>query len=53
MWPTRTAMLIGNRPGPAIGRPMPETKVNLFDGMQLDTTSLKGKVVAIAYFATF
>ena len=53
--PTRVGYLVGNQPGLGVGRPLPETKVNLVDGGQWSSTSpeAKGKVTLLAYFATF
>ena len=53
--PTRIGYLVGNQPGLGVGRPLPETKVNLVDGGQWSSTSpeAKGKVTLLAYFATF
>lgn len=51
--PTRTVSLIGNSPGIGIGKPLPNTKAMLVDGTDWQSSQTKGKVMLLAYWATF
>jgi hypothetical protein len=51
--PLRTSQLIGNRPGVSIGKPFPLTNVHLTDGEEWSSSQVKGKIMVLAYFATF
>ena len=45
--------LAGNRPGAGVGDVAPEVVVNLLDGGQWRLSEQRGRVVVLAYFATF
>jgi hypothetical protein len=51
--PLRTARLVGNRPGLGVGKPLPETVVQLLDGGEWRSSTVTNKVQLLAYFATF
>ena len=51
--PVRTARLAGNRPGLGVGKPLPETVVQLLDGSEWRSSTAQNKVQLLAYFATF
>lgn len=51
--PVRTARLVGNRPGLGVGKPLPETVVQLLDGSEWRSSTAQNKVQLLAYFATF
>ncbi len=51
--PLRTAYLVGNQEGLAVGDPMPETKGVLLDGSNWSSYDTAGSVMLLAYFATF
>jgi hypothetical protein len=52
--PMRNAQLVGNAPGPGIGKPMPMTNMMVTDGSDWSTSQVKtGNVLLLAYFATF
>ena len=45
--------ITGNRPGASVGDPAPEVAVELLDGTTWQLSKQTGKVVVLAYFATF
>jgi hypothetical protein len=49
----RAGYLVGNQSGLGVGKPLPDTTVNLVDGGQWSSSEAKGKVTLLAYFATF
>lgn len=49
----RAGYLVANRSGLGIGKPLPDTTVNLVDGGQWSSSEAKGNVTLLAYFATF
>ncbi|HWM87516.1 MAG TPA: DUF1573 domain-containing protein [Kofleriaceae bacterium] len=51
--PLRTAYLVGNQEGLGVGDPMPETRGVLLDGAPWSSSLTDGKVLLLAYFATF
>jgi hypothetical protein len=51
--PLRAAYLVGNQPGLGVGMPLPETTAVLLDGSTWSSSQTQGKVVLLAYFATF
>lgn len=51
--PLRIAYLVGNQPGLGVGMPLPETNAVLLDGNPWYSSQTEGKVVLLAYFATF
>jgi hypothetical protein len=51
--PRRTVRLVGNRPGVGVGKPLPETIVQLVDGSEWRSTTAQNKVQLLVYFATF
>jgi hypothetical protein len=51
--PLRQAYLVGNQPGLGVGMPLPETTAVLLDGSSWSSSQTQGKVVLLAYFATF
>ncbi len=51
--PNRVGYLVGNQPGLGVGRPLPETTINLVDGGHWSSKEAKGQVTLLAYFATF
>jgi hypothetical protein len=52
-WPLRQAYLVGNQPGLGVGMPLPETTAVLLDGSTWSSSQTEGKVLLLAYFATF
>ncbi|MFB3814167.1 MAG: choice-of-anchor D domain-containing protein [Terriglobales bacterium] len=51
--PSRVLRLRGNRGGAGVGKPLPETRVQLLDGSEWSSNQNRGKVMLLAYFATF
>jgi hypothetical protein len=51
--PIRSAYLVGNQEGLAVGDAMPETKGILLDGSNWSSSQTEGSVLLLAYFATF
>lgn len=51
--PLRTAYLVGNLPGLAVGQALPETYATLTDGTEWYSSQTAGKVLMLSYFATF
>lgn len=51
--PLRAAYLVGNQPGLGVGMDLPETTAVLLDGNPWTSAETQGKVVLLAYFATF
>lgn len=51
--PVRKGFLTANRPGLGVGKPLPETIVNLVDGGKWSASESEGEVRLLAYFATF
>jgi glutamine cyclotransferase len=51
--PVRKGFLSANQPGLGVGKPLPETVVNLVDGGQWSSSESEGEVRLLAYFATF
>jgi hypothetical protein len=51
--PRRVAYLVGNQPGLGVGMPLPETTAVLLEGSSWSSSQTQGKVVLLAYFATF
>lgn len=51
--PVRTGFLVGNQEGLGVGKKLPETKVTLLDGSEWSSSQVQGKVMLLAYFATF
>jgi len=51
--PIRSAFLVANQPGLGVGKPLPETKLALLDGGEWSSSQTRGKVLVLAYFATF
>jgi len=49
----RAGYLVANQSGLGVGKPLPDTTVNLVDGGQWSSSEAKGKVTLLAYFATF
>jgi hypothetical protein len=50
---SRGGYFVANQPGLGIGKPLPETEVALVDGGQWSSSTGKGHVTLLAYFATF
>jgi LVIVD repeat-containing protein/HYDIN/CFA65/VesB family protein len=51
--PVRTGFVVGNEPGLGVGKQLPDTKVALLDGGDWSSSQVRGKVLLLAYFATF
>jgi hypothetical protein len=51
--PLRSAYLVGNQEGLAVGDQMPETRGVLLDGSNWSSYDTSGSVMLLAYFATF
>jgi hypothetical protein len=51
--PQRSVFLVGNQRGLGLGQPLPRTDVQLLDGGMWSSTEAAGKVLVLAYFATF
>jgi len=48
---SRMLRLRANRPGAGVGKPVPETRVELLDGSEWSSQQNKGKVILLVYFA--
>ena len=51
--PVRTGFVVGNDRGLGVGQQLPDTKVALLDGRAWSSSQVRGKVMLLAYFATF
>jgi hypothetical protein len=51
--PLRRAFLVGNQAGLRVGDTLPETRAVLLDGRTWSSREAEGKVMLLAYFATF
>ncbi|MBI5609117.1 MAG: redoxin family protein [Deltaproteobacteria bacterium] len=51
--PKRQAFLVANQAGFGVGKPLPETKGILVDGDEWSSSSAKGKVLLLGYWASF
>jgi hypothetical protein len=51
--PVRTGFVVANDRGLGVGQLLPETKVALLDGGEWSSSQVRGKVLLLAYFATF
>ena len=51
--PVRTGFVVGNHEGLGVGKQLPETKAALLDGGEWSSSQVRGKVMLLAYFATF
>ncbi|HEU4689796.1 MAG TPA: redoxin family protein, partial [Vicinamibacterales bacterium] len=51
--PQRSVFLVGNQTGLGIGQKLPTTEITLLDGSEWSSDEASGKVLVLAYFATF
>ena len=49
----RTRFVVGKHEGLGVGKPLPETRAVLLDGGEWSSSQVRGKVLLLAYFATF